>query len=542
MDKVEEYEKKINGFYGKLEKLYNSLPPEIRKHVTARNLAILGVLVAFLFIKPLLFSKPRKVNPRRPQANIEFQKLSDVHETINAVHIPLKIPLTNLRKYLNSKAPTYIPVNEGLEPPNIPETPLPNQTSMSFIGDVELGTIILAPNTNSFQTTIPIKGEFKSLINYELDIGIPGLNSSSRFQTFHYAGDVSINSYPTVSPDWELEPNIRARVSFAEAYFDFDPILDLRKEATLFADEVIEKEIAKVEKQILDSFNFRRALQPMWNLLSHSYILSRKNKTYISFDPSKIYYEDTKTEDGILHLGVKLVYICRTYVDQKPPSKALMKIPTMIDGKGQKDSFDLKLPFTIQYKDLNYSLTKKHYMTKYESDLGLLDHDVGGGKFSILDVELFGDANFSYFKVGFKSKNARGKKVAGNLYLRATPKLQNGHIKFTDIKYTKETRYALTRSAKWLLNDEVYKMVEDFSSYDISEEVYLLENDLNTRLGNVGVKEDIGVAFQGRVKVQNITNLTLQDSCFSLLAQASGELKADTDYLKGDLRPVVELD
>ena len=152
-----------------------------------------------------------------------------------------------------------------------------------------------------------------------------------------------------------------------------------------------------------------------------------------------------------------------------PSGKTLPSLPRLSDYKDH-NGFDITMDIEYGYDSLNAILSRNIRGMKL---------DVKGKEVIFEDIIIHGAQNEKLsIRVDFSGSKS------GTLYLTGTPKFnaELQHISFPDLEFDIETQHTLLKSAKWLFDKKVTKMIRKAASLHLKPYLADLRTELTTSL------------------------------------------------------------
>lgn len=464
------------------------------------------------------FACTKKVLPDRPISDDQqFPKVPASSNVTSTINIPISVPLSSFQTEINNSIPQRINIAQDVR---CPETPLPQEERCRISGGINLGQVSLDGNGNNLQAAVDISGSIRFDIWYRIDLFI-GSDGRQIDKNLHFAGRVNLTAEPTVGTNWSLQPNLNARVNYREAYIRFGPKISVRGLLKDQSEPLLNKELDKIERKFSDSNNLKKLLTPYWQKLAAPIALSGDD-LWLTLNPKEILYKEIDIQNDTMNLGVGLVIDATTYIGPKPADVEIGDIPDLRKETSNDGTFNINLPVLSQYTTLS---------TLLNESLGNKTIDIDDeASISFQEISIFGDTSNLYIKTAFNAKRKR-QKAKGNLYFKASPQLENGILKLSNVDFDVKTRNVLVKSLSWLLQKKITEEIESKAKVNLTKEIDKERLKFNEKYGNFETDE---LLINAELENANVVDFSLQKEGIFLQGMADGTLQVDLKNLKFD--------
>lgn len=308
-----------------------------------------------------------------------------------------------------------------------------------------------------------------------------GVNEPMRKIEVGYATEIGVTKdyrLQSVTKLRKLEPKSPCKITA----FEYDATSTLKSE--------VKKALQDLERDIdkeISAVSLKEDIKDTWQLLAASTDL--EGYGFLELNPKGIsmgkitYAGDTAYFNAILK--------AKPIIRSIPSGKTPPPLPRLSDYN-DREGFDITMDLQYGYDSLNAILSRNIKGTKL---------DVKGKEVIFGDITIHGASNEKLsIKVDFSGSKS------GTLYLTGTPHFDANlqHISFPDMEFDVKTKSALLKSAKWLFDKKVTKLIRESASMDLKPYLDDLRKELTKSLNG---ELDKGVHMYGRVKEIKINEI-----------------------------------
>jgi hypothetical protein len=277
------------------------------------------------------------------------------------------------------------------------------------------------------------------------------------------------------------------------------------------ATETLETEVAgalkEVEKDIdkeISSVDLRPDMEETWNALWEPFDLNGYGFMYLK--PSEVSVSDIKFKGDTAYFNAFLKASPSVYLDTVPV--AAKPLPDLSKFE-RNNGFDITMDIAAKYDSLSSILSQ---------NLSGVKTEISGKEVIFGDIEVHGAANH---RINIKVEFSGSKK--GVLYLTGTPVFNEEaqHISFPDLEFDLDTKSALLKSAKWLFDKKITKMVREAASMDLAPYLEDLKSTIDESLNG---KIDEGIYMNGKVNTIHINYIYPREDKLFIRLQSTGAL------------------
>jgi hypothetical protein len=281
--------------------------------------------------------------------------------------------------------------------------------------------------------------------------------------------------------------------------FNFDVTSQLRKQLTI----VLENLESEIDDQIA-AINIKPELEKLWKNLNDPINIQDYGLLYIH--PKNISLNSLQFKETAALLDI-IVTLQPTFSTEKEVNK-ISKLPNLTKITPQ-DGFNIDLDIHAGYDSLSKIINKNLqgdtlYIKKNQVILDSIS--VSG----TINQELALKLNFS------------GKRK-GTLYLKGNPVFDHETkiVSFPNLDFELETKNTLLRTAKWLLNEKITKLIREQATFDITDYLTqaqtLIQKEMNKEISD-------GIYLAGNIHKLDLVSLFLNEKNIVLRVNAKGKV------------------
>ena len=428
---------------------------------------------SLVFILLLILSACKTIEPLPPQNQIVEPSISK--SKASSITIPIEVDLESYFKEADKSIPKIFTGGES------------TCEGLSYTYELNREPI----KFNTFPSGI----EYKTTVNYKLDLSYCPkctdlFNDKGNCIVPRFFGSCGIN-----------EPLRRADISFSTA-LELLPSFNLKAKTTLkslnlvdpckitlvnyditaLLDKEIRKEAKSIESEIdkeINAVDIKSSCESAWLQLQKDIPIG--NYGYLQLAPnaislSKLHYDKNQIN---FNLGIELFPTLKTEKTEIKPKL----LPNLTEFK-QKEGFEMNVDLNLSYDSLTSWIG---------GELNKTVLDIQKRKI-ILDSIRFIGSDGKRILVGLNFYGFR----KGKLFFSAQPILDQDKqlLRLTDVQLDIKTKDILLTTAKWLLNDQICKKIEEKSNFDLSPFLQDAKKEITTSLNqdlekNVHLKGEV---------------------------------------------------
>jgi hypothetical protein len=265
----------------------------------------------------------------------------------------------------------------------------------------------------------------------------------------------------------------------------------------------------QVDKAIKDNLKIRNLLQPSWNNIQKPIKVNDDFNAWLRITPMEVFCTQLNGKDNKLIFAAGIVSVNEVYIGKQPDTLAPVKIPDLKLLNNISNNFTLFVNTDIAYSKIT-ELAKKEMVGQVFT--------YGKKKITIDDLAVYGSGSKVAVEV-LVSGDLKGK-----IYLMAKPVYdpENQTIGVQDVDFDVNTRNALVKSASWLLNGTLSKLIEKNVIYKITD---LLESSKKMIDDNIRDNRSVkGVVLKGNINKLDIDAIYPGNESLKVILLLDGKL------------------
>jgi len=282
--------------------------------------------------------------------------------------------------------------------------------------------------------------------------------------------------------------------------FNYDATSTLKEEITIALQE-LEKDI----DEEISTVDLRPEMEETWNTLSEP--IDLEGYGFLNINPRSVSISKIRFKGDTAYFN--------TIIEATPTilSSKSLNAPSLLPNLStyqKRDGFDITMDIFTTYDSLSSIISKNIQGTSTE---------VKGKTIIFEEVEVHGAANNAiHLKVKFSGDKR------GILYFTGTPTFNSAtqEIAFPDMVFDLKTKDALLKSAKWMFNDKITKMVREASAMDLKPYLDSLKTSINE---NLNTELSKGVFMSGKVIDLSIDYIHPMENQLFLRVKSAGKLE-----------------
>ena len=368
------------------------------------------------------------------------------------------------------------------------------------------GNILIKPNTaNQLKISVPLK------VWAEKGVGALGYVS---YQATEFELVLNFKTVFSIRPDWVIKT-----VTTPDGYtWITKPVLKYKYvdvPITPIVANVLDKQHAsfakKIDDQVVTALDMKPYALQVWNLLNTPFQISEEYESWLSVKPTTVTMTPLKAQKTNIVATIGLNVVSETSVGVKPAvSATAVKVPNLTIVKDVPSTFTVETIADISYEYATNLANKQFQFQKIE----FLD-----GKKSVtvenIDVTHEGDKLMMATKLSGDIK--------GTVIIEGIPYYDSlaQRLALRNVDFQLKTKNLFQKSAAWLFNGKIEKMVEKDYGIPVGEMITLANTSLMTTLNQTPYP---GVIMKGSVASLRPTDVILNDKGMTILILTKGQM------------------
>lgn len=368
------------------------------------------------------------------------------------------------------------------------------------------GNITIKPNTiNQLKISVPLK------VWAEKGVGALGYVS---YQATEFELVLNFKTVFSIRPDWVIKT-----VTTPDGYtWITKPVLKYKYvdvPITPIVANVLDKQHAsfakKIDDQVVAALDMKPYALQVWNLLNTPFQISEEYESWLSVRPTTVTMTPLKAQKTNIVATIGLNVVSETSVGVKPAIVAAApKVPNLTIVKDVPSTFTVETVADISFEYATSLANKQFQFQKIE----FLD-----GKKSVtvenIDVTHEGDKLMMATKLSGDIK--------GTVIIEGIPYYDSlaQRLALRNVDFQLKTKNLFQKSAAWLFNGKIEKMVEKDYGIPVGEMITLANTSLMTTLNQTPYP---GVIMKGSVASLRPTDVILNDKGMTILILTKGQM------------------
>lgn len=265
----------------------------------------------------------------------------------------------------------------------------------------------------------------------------------------------------------------------------------------------------QIDQMITTHFDFRGFAEKGWNMLFNPFKIPGEFNAWLSVTPFSVAIVPVQGSSGRIRLGAAVTSDVTCLLDNLPPSGKVTALPTLQELKIPSDTFKINLLTDIPYSTINRKI----------------EEEIGDSTF------VFGNRRirFETFRVyGTNDKMAVETRVSGSikglLYLTGVPYFhaEDTTLRIKELKFDLKTRNLAMKSAKWLFNGKIERMITRSVAIPFKANIQEIEQQIGQFFNHYPL--GYGFELNGRLARLSVSALYLSPESVKANVVFSGNL------------------
>lgn len=399
---------------------------------------IQGTMLLLLLTMVLLSCSTTQLTPEKPAETYTTFNYEPVASTIS---LPVEMKVTALEALLNRQLTGLIYEDKSLDD---------NDGDNIMVKAWKKDNIKLAFDKGQFVYKVPLKLWIKAGWKFE-QFGI----SLSDYRELNAEIALKFHSSVTVNKDWSV-----TTVTASDGYewlskptLKIGPI-DLP--ITFIADMIIKYNMATINTAIDDglkqSLDLKTTAKQAWIELQKPMLLSEEYKLWLRISPKTVSAMPITGGQGLIKHTSSIQGVAEIFTGKQPPSRINSVLPDLVTTNKLSDEF---LANVVSYIDYPYLDSVTHSM------LANTSYTFGKRTITITGASVYGNENKMIIATDVTGS------IKGKLYFAGQPAYRpsDSSIVLKDLQFSIQTKNILLKSASWLTNSGIEKLIEKNMSY-----------------------------------------------------------------------------
>ncbi len=464
-----------------------------------------AVLCFVLFVSAFLLIRCNVLKPTMP---IESYRLASQKPQTSIINLSADLEVSKLEKLINEHVDSILYQDTSFTD---------NNNDNLKVKAWKAGDVKLRFEQDELSWELPARVTFQKgvkLFGYNL----PMINS------WEYSGQIRLR-YKTklaVNRDWSIKTS-----TISDGYvWTKKPAVKIGGMdipvtiiANLLLPSYLETFSTQIDEVIASDFDFRGFAEKGWSMMFNPFKIPGDYNAWLSVTPYSVAIVPVQGSAGHIRLGAAVTSDVVCLLDNVPPSGKVAALPSIQPLKLASDTFKINLLTDIPYTTINRKIMEQ----------------MGDSTF------VFGTRRirFETFRVfGTNEKMAVETKVSGSikglLYLTGVPYFhaEDTTLRIKELKFDLKTRNLAMKSAKWLFNGKIERMITRSVAIPFRSNVTEVEQQLTQYFNHYPL--GFGFELNGRLARLSVSELYLSPESVKANVVFSGNLSLG---LGGSLSP-----
>ena len=265
----------------------------------------------------------------------------------------------------------------------------------------------------------------------------------------------------TINKDWSLT----AKTTSDGYEWISRPVLKLGPvdvPITFIADLIIRTNkqtiTSAIDQGLKQSLDLKSNLLDVWSELRKPMLLSEEYGLWLRLTPKAIYTVPLTGDKGIIRQTTTIEAIAECFTGKKPPVLPAGKLPDLTLLSKPGNDFQVNISSYINYPYLD-SVTRSQLVNS--------SYNFGNRRVTITQASVYGNENKMIIATDVMGS------ITGKLYFEGIPayRSSDSSIILKDLQFHLKTRNVLVKSASWLANSGIEKMISKNMSYPIGADI-----------------------------------------------------------------------
>lgn len=423
--------------------------------------------------------------------NAETKKIA------STIAVPIDISYTDIEKMLNAAVTGLIYQDDSYTD---------NDNDEFKIKVWKKGNISIKPNTaNQLRISVPLK------VWAEKGIGALGYIS---YQSTEFELILNFKTVFSIRPDWMIKT-----VTTPDGYtWITKPVLKYKYvdvPITPIVANVLDKQhgsFAKtIDEQVITALDMKPYALQVWNLMNTPFQISEEYETWLTVRPASVQMTPLKANKTNITSVIGLNIVSETNVGIKPvmPLPAT-SVPNLTLVRDVPDAFMVETVADISYSYATQMANKQFQHQKIEF--------LNGKKAVTVEDIIVGHENEKMILTTRLSGDIRG-----SVIIEGVPYYDSlsQRLALKDVDFQLKTKNLFQKSAAWLFNGKIERMVENDYGIPVGEMISMANTSL---LSTLNQSPHPGVRMKGSVTSLRPTDVILKDDSMAILILTRGKV------------------
>jgi hypothetical protein len=265
----------------------------------------------------------------------------------------------------------------------------------------------------------------------------------------------------------------------------------------------------QIDNALAQYVNLKLYAGMAWKEMQKPMQLSEEHNVWLKLTPTDVNLSPFETQGQVLKVTLSLQSLIESYMGAKPEAGKPVALPAFRMVKQKPQEFNLNIAADATYEKIS-DVARAQLINK--------TFEQGKKKITITGLSVFGSEGRAMFVCDVIGSIKGRIYFSGNMVYnpeKVAVEVQNPEF---DVK----TKDVLVKSAGWLLNGMIIKMITPYLTYPVKAELDSLKAEANKTLASYKVYE--GVTLTGKLNTLTVTGLDLVPGALRLNANVKGNV------------------
>jgi hypothetical protein len=265
----------------------------------------------------------------------------------------------------------------------------------------------------------------------------------------------------------------------------------------------------QIDLALAEYVNLKQYAALAWTEMQKPVLLSQENNLWLKISPKDVLLSPFQSQGSKLKVTLSLQALIESFMGVKPDAGKVFALPAFKTSLKPAQDFNLNISADATFDKIT-EVAKAQLLNKTFTQ--------GKKKITITDLSVFGSEGKAMFVCDVTGS------IKGKIYFKGNMVYdpQKVTIEVQNPEFDIKTKDALVKSASWLLNGMIIKMITPYLSYSVKNELEALKAEANKTLTNYEVYK--GVNLTGKLSSLTVTGLDLVPGAVRLNANVKGNV------------------
>ncbi|RYD74391.1 MAG: DUF4403 family protein [Sphingobacteriales bacterium] len=410
--------------------------------------------IIFFWVLIFLFAASCKQTNITSEAPDKLASSQVFERKLSTINIPVSFPIKQLEARLNQELNGVLYNDNDLKGDNVK------------VKITKIGNIAVNAENNKISFTIPLNIWALGSWEWQACDFCPKLAKS---ESTAFDMNLKFETQLALTENWQVKTSTKGNYEWGKQkpYLEFGPIkIPLQSVIDLALEPQVDKLTARLDKEIQNKINIKQYVQKAWNDLQQPILLDKNMNAWLSISPQSVSVTPLQTQNNEVSMKIGVKSYIEMITGTKPQQNINPALPKLVTDNKLQDDFQVGLIGEISYEQAT-AMIKKEIQNK------VYNLDNNKYQLKILDLALSGSGDKLLMQADVDGKNAKGKKVAGRIFIEGIPyyDVATQSVKVRDFDYNLKTKNVLLKSASWLVNKGFLGQIEEKLTFPMKDHI-----------------------------------------------------------------------